>query len=541
MNITSTITSSVQQLMIPSDPSGKRKVSDDNSSTSNAPPKPKRPRKDYGATNKRKLLSGEEQRGGLVIIRGAAHSSQPSSQPSSDTNNALAGPSQPPAKRFRATTTPTPAPAPAPAPTKGRHKPTDDDSAVEADARRMEQEADALRRAGHRSPDALIPLAPRETPQIEQNRTMRGEGARTPSHARRGSVSRGKRLSNSFDRTGVITQPHASVDDASLYKHIDAELPDPDRARQLVLLCAARAPLPAPREGKDPPSQPSEQGVKLLQDLRDDVMLLLAERKIEVNVMGAFQPESSGSADVRANEQNVRNRARTARFKDEIRLAKAEDDAWAATAHFYNSYQEPVLRELEQRQKAKGKQRADPEEGLRISDLPKQFRGASDLALSVLARDASGEHNPLTHRWSELLYRTDHLHSLVNPAVQLTNAATTDLDQRFAHLSTALHAHTQRPPLPAPTPTPTQSTPALATYLPPRPATAASDPHNLLRALARVDAARPPAQLGAAASRAAREVLRAQDAPPASARRITPVAPPTPRTPRRPGTPGRGR
>ena len=73
----------------------------------------------------------------------------------------------------------------------------------------MEMEADALRRAAHRSRDSLpsgdslLPLAPRETPKIEQNRAMRGEGSRTPRRA--SMASRGKRLSNSFERAGVIS------------------------------------------------------------------------------------------------------------------------------------------------------------------------------------------------------------------------------------------------------------------------------------------------------------------------------------------------
>ena len=131
--------------------------------------------------------------------------------------------------------------------------------------------------------------------------------------------------------------------------------------------------------------------------------------------------------------------------------------------------------------------------------------------------------------------QTDDFHALVNTAIQTTNVAETDLDRRFSQLSHTLHArtrHTSRAPT-------TERTPPLSTYLPQRPADP-SDSRDLFRALARVDAARPPAQVGAAASRAAREVLRAQDTP-ASERRITPVAPPTPRTPRRPGTPGRGR
>jgi hypothetical protein len=63
------------------------------------------------------------------------------------------------------------------------------------------------------------------------------------------------------------------------------------------------------------------------------------------------------------------------------------------------------MRELEQRQKAKGKQRADLEEDPRISELPEQFHDAVKLARSVLAKDASGVHNPHSHRWSELLYK----------------------------------------------------------------------------------------------------------------------------------------
>lgn len=215
------------------------------------------------------------------------------------------------------------------------------------------------------------------------------------------------------------------MDDASLYKHIDSELPDPDRARQLIILCAARAPLPTPREGKDPPNQVSEKGAKLLQGLKDDVLLLLAERKMDTSVMATDQPGSpaNGSVDIRPNEQNINNRARTTRFKDEIRMcvvplfrsrspdlclecrAKAEDDAWAAVAQFYNSYQETVVRELEQRQKAKGKRRAGPEEDLRISELSKPFQEASDLALSILAKDSTSEHNPHSHQWSDLRYK----------------------------------------------------------------------------------------------------------------------------------------
>jgi hypothetical protein len=95
--------------------------------------------------------------------------------------------------------------------------------------------------------------------------------------------------------------------------------------------------------------------------------------------------------------------------------AKSEDDAWGSVAQFYNSYQETVVRELEQRHNAKGKRRAAPEDDLRTSELSRPFQEASDLALSVLAKDAAGEHDPHSHRWSELRHKVRSLRSLPSP------------------------------------------------------------------------------------------------------------------------------
>jgi kinetochore protein Mis13/DSN1 len=73
------------------------------------------------------------------------------------------------------------------------------------------------------------------------------------------------------------------------------------------------------------------------------------------------------------------------------------------------------------------------------------------------------------------------------------------------------------------------------------------DPQDVLRALAMVDAERPPAQVGDAARRAVREVQRVNETGvgPVSERRLTGVPPPTPRktpgTPRKTATPGRNR
>ena len=45
---------------------------------------------------------------------------------------------------------------------------------------------------------------------------------------------------------------------------------------------------------------------------------------------------------------------------------------------------------------------------MRISELPKPFQEAANLALSILAKDSAGEDSPHSHRWSELRYKVRH-------------------------------------------------------------------------------------------------------------------------------------
>lgn len=202
------------------------------------------------------LVLGEEQPGGLVIVRAptlrpsspqnntlqpngdSSHLSRrlspvPQSLPSSD--SLVRGTSRPPSIK--------PKTGPSRAPTGGdrcnglatmREEPE-----LDEDVRRMEVETNDLRRrsqakesttqssqrphsiansSSERYPlDALQPIAECETPQIERNKLLR-EGqplprrrepstphSSTPQHSRRSSLSmRGKRISTSFENTGVI-------------------------------------------------------------------------------------------------------------------------------------------------------------------------------------------------------------------------------------------------------------------------------------------------------------------------------------------------
>ncbi|OJT05504.1 hypothetical protein TRAPUB_3682 [Trametes pubescens] len=173
-----------------------------------------------------------------------------------------------------------------------------------------------------------MPVAQQETPQIEKNKLIRGETG----HRRRSSVSRGKRISSSYEATGVISHPHTSVSVASFFKHIDSELPEPQRTRQLLIWCSNRAMNSeladqAPQvsssrrkstnSGKDPPPLSTTQ-TDILKRTEESLIHMLAERKADTNVYGGAGSQSGDGRPLKENEQNVKNRMREARFNGHI-------------------------------------------------------------------------------------------------------------------------------------------------------------------------------------------------------------------------------
>lgn len=346
----------------------------------------------------RSKVLGEEQPGGLIIVR--ASSARP--PPSQDVHPSQREPLPPPryssvpppthlvpnggltngthtghpSKRFRAQ----PSAPSSSAATKGKAKEVLSNVAEadeDEDVRQMQSEADVLRQkslvAGAASANAnpafqfsppgpssnpskqthsrgrirelSQPLPLQETPQQERNRFLRGERG----HRRKSSLTRGKRISSTYQSTGVIgasptdcvdfpfirpahkdlAQPHTSVRDSSFYKHIDVELPEPQRAQQLLIWCSHRAvtqlleenaQLPSSRRsakdpGKDPPL--SDEDAKLIKEVGEDLVRMLAEKKIDTNV---YSPPGGDDTprQLKENEQNVRNRAREVKFNAHI-------------------------------------------------------------------------------------------------------------------------------------------------------------------------------------------------------------------------------
>ncbi|GJE89926.1 Mis12-Mtw1 protein family-domain-containing protein [Phanerochaete sordida] len=561
------------------------------------------------AAAKRKLI-GEEKPGGLVIVRAGSarpphsqdaaptrsepqplprHSSVPPPSRTTSNGDLNGAHSAHPSKKFKADA------GPASSSNKGKGREVlgavaeaDEDE----DVRQMQSETDMLRRkslaaAAAASSDPRFqfpapgtssrttkppsqprgriremsqPLPSQETPQQERNKLLRGQ----TDHRRKSSLTRGKRISSTYQSTGVIAQPHTSVRNSSFYKHIDVELPEPQRAAQLLIWCSHRAMNELADEitqaastskqgskdaGKDPPPL-SEGDLQLLRGVGEDLVRMLAERKIDTNVYSEAGEEDE-PRQLKPNEQNVRNREREVKFNAHIQRLKQEDEAWVEVGASYNSFRSAVLAELEDRKKefpsakAKGKRPATAADialwDISEKDLPDHLRGRDGLALARSFVDAGAEtQSPLRKRMDDLQETADWVRTLAHSALESTRLAEADLNQRFSLLSIALSSRIQPGAL--------SNASTLASYLPPtasRPPPTA-DPQAVLRAMSRVDAERPQTQVGDAARRAARELQRAHDSSNGiTERRLTGVPPPTPRkppgTPRRATTPARGR
>ncbi|KAI0696953.1 Mis12-Mtw1 protein family-domain-containing protein [Cytidiella melzeri] len=356
-------------LMLPSHPqpsTSKRKTDDGANPLINAAKKLKTSK----ASSKRKIV-GEEQPGGLVIVRAPSTRSPsedthtihipPRASPLPSSSLADGATSQPPSKKPRSDVQDS---QPKP---KERDKPPnshnglpafDDDAQQSEDVRQMQSETETLRRRSrpletinpafqfprpnangtsnaHKPPsqpqqrgrirEMSQPLPLQETPEIRKNKLMRGELVVGKGRTRRkSSLSRGKRISSTFENTGVIArhanahyydgsaQPHTTVRDSSFYKHIDVELPEPQRAQQLLIWCSHRAMSELVEQntragtassshtngtnsGKDPPPVSSA-----------DMMVYSAP------------DDGEGSSVLKENEGNVINRAREARFNAHI-------------------------------------------------------------------------------------------------------------------------------------------------------------------------------------------------------------------------------
>ncbi|KAF8514655.1 Mis12-Mtw1 protein family-domain-containing protein [Gautieria morchelliformis] len=395
--------------------------------------------------------------------------------------------------------------------------------------------------------DTSQPLPLRDTPTIDRNRAMRGEAV----ERRRSSLSkRGKRASSSFEHTGIIPQPHASVSTANFHKHIDRELPEAHRARHLLVWCASRTSArPSTRSASQPANPPlpplTTEGTTILQDVQKEIQKMLTEQRIDTS-FSSRREEDGDRPKVKPHEQNLRNLKREDDFLRHIDRCKREDDAWSSVIQSYNARQASTVDAL-------SRQRHHDETSLDwippdTSDplYEREFQGAqlARRCKEIASRKRGG--SPFTLRLGEVENKVDRLHSCLHISQQLMNRTTRHLDKRFEALATALAARSQ--PRSQPSDVSTLANLVSANPNPPSGTGLGVPPDTLsiLRALTRTDMEHPRREIGDAARKAAREVQRVNATPAkqsaggaaTSSRRLTAVTPrAAPGTPRRAGTP----
>ncbi|KAJ3414831.1 hypothetical protein HDV05_005988 [Chytridiales sp. JEL 0842] len=164
------------------------------------------------------------------------------------------------------------------------------------------------------SRDLVVPVAVQETPMINKNRALRGDIPRT------------------FEKAKAPAElPHESIDSAQLYRHIDADQPDPVRMRQLLAWCAQRARAAIAADLKEDVKYGVDINAMALA-VQDDIIKGLLGKQINTSWYHRSEtytsPAGSGNGKLLPNPRNVENEAKKNEKKAELERLLAEEKIW---------------------------------------------------------------------------------------------------------------------------------------------------------------------------------------------------------------------
>ncbi|KIM23604.1 hypothetical protein M408DRAFT_252201 [Serendipita vermifera MAFF 305830] len=198
-------------------------------------------------------------------------------------------------------------------------------------------------------PKASKTIADKTLASTHQNLSKQKAAARRSSFGQRG-----KRAKGSFEQ-GESVMPHESVPSHLLYRHIDVDLPEPHRARHLLVWCARRAAAPAPADNAKGKSKAkkglSDADSALVVSVQDRIVRQLMDLTIDIplyDVSGSHASKLKGAKEDSLAEDpvNVRNREHKERLAKAEERARDEDAMWSKVIQDYNSLQSTVLSTL---------------------------------------------------------------------------------------------------------------------------------------------------------------------------------------------------
>ncbi|EIW68470.1 hypothetical protein TREMEDRAFT_63637 [Tremella mesenterica DSM 1558] len=268
--------------------------------------------------------------------------------------------------------------------------------------------------------EALVPVPDSETPMIKKNREIR------EAQARRSSMGmRGQRASSSLGR-GDISIPHHSVESSNLYKHISTTLPEPIRARHLLVYCSKRATddeLEKKGKGKQR-DMGTEEGDKLVREIMEEFMMTLGKGGIDTNVFAGAG--GSTSVPLRPHPRNNSNKEVEAKMNSVIKRCKEEDRLWSRLIHLANEKQAKVVKEINSKL-------PNPEPSFTNLSIGDEWMSRALTLAEEVINEGEGNIEGLGD-FGEVEFKVDNLHHLTHTSLQYSLQATRFLDGIFSSL-----------------------------------------------------------------------------------------------------------
>ncbi|EUC58832.1 Mis12-Mtw1 family protein [Rhizoctonia solani AG-3 Rhs1AP] len=281
--------------------------------------------------------------------------------------------------------------------------------------------------------DSTQPVPISDTPVITRNREIRQA---SQSRRRSSLSSRGKRASQSLN-SGLLATPHASVPPDTFYRHVDPDLPDSLRWRQVLCWTASRA------SDKQPARKPSPIVQDLLKSIQSQAIKRLASGQIDTSISPSRT--SNSNKPLPPHPKNITNAQAISKLEAYNQACQAEDNAWSELIAAYNSQQAQVVAALATTTDKEPKE----------IELDDQWRQGMQLVKEVLhtvkegVGDGTEADDEMSDGEQEIVDQINSLEPLVHEAYesayrteQFTTKAFVHLDHVFETLSGTLRQRT---------------------------------------------------------------------------------------------------
>ncbi|KAG8729957.1 hypothetical protein FRC11_007665, partial [Ceratobasidium sp. 423] len=253
--------------------------------------------------------------------------------------------------------------------------------------------------------DSAQPIPISDTPVIVRNREIR-------------QASQSRRRSSLSSRA----TPHSSVPPDTFYRHVDSDLPDALRLRQVLCWTASRV------SDKQPAHKPSPVVQDLLKSIQSQTIKRLASGQVNTSISPSRT--SDPSKPLPPHPKNVTNAQAISKLESYNQACQAEDSAWSELIAAYNSQQAQVVAALASAAEKESKE----------IELDEQWREGMQLVKEVLRTvkegvgDGADADDEMSDGEQEIVGLIDSLEPQVHEAYESAYRTAQFSTKAFVHL-----------------------------------------------------------------------------------------------------------